>query len=126
MDALEREFGYVVGDFDTDGILNTALHLRGQQLFMDFFENPDLVHHLFDVLAKTIVRVVKYVKSRTGTSAVATNRSILAVDPEIYLHSNCSVQMVSPKTFEEFLLPYELYLAEHLKALFLLRAPFPS
>jgi hypothetical protein len=27
-----------------------------------------------------------YVKSRTGTSSVSTNRSILQVDPAIYLH----------------------------------------
>lgn len=115
MDALEDEFGYVVGDFDTDGILNTALHLRGQQLFIDFFEDPDFIHHLFTILAETYVLVANYVKSRTGTCAVATNRSILHVDPKIYLHSNCSVQMVSPATYEEFLLPYEQYLAERLQ-----------
>ncbi|MCK4449884.1 MAG: hypothetical protein KAX26_04760 [Anaerolineae bacterium] len=115
MDAMQEEFGYVVGDFDTDGILNTALHLRGQRLFLDFFENPDLVHHLFTILAKTYVLVVNYMRSRTGTCAIATNRSILHVDPRIYLHSNCSVQMISPETYQEFLLPYELYLAERLQ-----------
>jgi len=66
MDALEDDFGYVVGDFDTDGILNTALHLRGQQLFADFYQDPDLVNHLFNVLAKTYVIVASYLKSRTG------------------------------------------------------------
>jgi uroporphyrinogen-III decarboxylase len=115
MDALQEEFGYVVGDVDTDGILNTALHIRGQQLFLDFCENPDLVHHLFAIIAKTHVLVASYIRSRTGTCAVATNRSILHVDPKIYLHSNCSVQMVSPKTYREFLLAYELYLAERLQ-----------
>ncbi|MEK7751042.1 MAG: hypothetical protein AAB654_03930, partial [Acidobacteriota bacterium] len=35
MDALEKEFGYVVGDFNTGGVINTALELRGQQLFLD-------------------------------------------------------------------------------------------
>jgi hypothetical protein len=114
MDALEEKFGYVAGDFDTDGILNTALCLRGQQLFVDFIEDPDLVFHLFTILAETYVLVARYVKSRTGTWAVATNRSILSVDPGIYLHSNCSVQMISPAIYEKFLLPYELYLAERL------------
>ncbi len=115
MDALENEFGYVVGDFDTDGILNTAMHLRGQQLFVDFFEDPDLVHHLFGILAETYVLVADYVRSRTGTCAVATNRSVLNVDPKLYLHSNCSVQMTSPAMYERFLLPYERYLAERLQ-----------
>jgi uroporphyrinogen-III decarboxylase len=115
MDTLESQFGYVIGDFDTDGILSTALLLRGQQLFIDFFEDPPLVHHLFAVLSETYALVANYVKSRTGTCAVATNRSILNVDPELYLHSNCSVQMISPSAYEEFLLPYELYLAERLQ-----------
>ena len=115
MDALEDEFGYVVGDFDTDGIFNTALCLRGQQLFIDFFEDVDMVHHLFTTIAETYVIVADYMKSRTGTCAIATNRSILNVDPRIYMHSNCSVEMVSPTTYEEFLLPYELYLAERLQ-----------
>jgi len=115
MDALEDEFGYVVGDFDTDGILNTAIHLREQQLFIDFFDDPDLVHHLFTILAETYVLVANHMKSGTGTCAVATNRSILHDDPKIYLHSNCSVQMVSPAIYEEFLLPYEQYLAERLQ-----------
>jgi len=116
MDAMEEvEYGYVVGDFDTDGILNTALHLRGQQLFTDFIEDPDLIHHLFSLLAETTLAVASYLKRRTGTCAIATNRSILNVDPQIYLHSNCSVQMISPATYEKYLLPYEMHLAEHLQ-----------
>jgi len=115
MDALEDEFGYVVGDFDTDGILNTALCLRGQRLFIDFLEDSDLAHHLFGTLAETYALIADYMKSRTGTCAVATNRSILNVDPKIYLHSNCSVQMISAQTYERMLLASDLYLASKLQ-----------
>ena len=115
MDALEDEFGYVVGDFDTDGILNTALCLRGQRLFIDFLEDSDLAHHLFGTLAETYALIANYMKSRTGTCAVATNRSILNVDPKIYLHSNCSVQMISAQTYERMLLASDLYLASKLQ-----------
>jgi len=115
MDALEAEYGHVVGDFDTDGILNTALHLRGQQLFTDFYKNPDLIHHLFSLIAETTLEIASYLKNRTGTCAIATNRSILNVDPQIYLHSNCSVQMISPATYEKYLLPYEMHLAEYIQ-----------
>ena len=113
--GLEEEFGYVVGDFDTDGILTTALLVRGQQLYLDLHEDEHLVRHLFGVLARTYAGVAGLTKSRTGSCAIATNRSILNVDPAIYLHSNCSVQMVSPATYEELLLPYELFLAERLQ-----------
>jgi hypothetical protein len=115
MDALEREFGCVVGDFDVDGVLNTGLQLRGQQLFLDMLEDPEVSDHLFSVVTETQVRVAACVRSRTGTSSVSVNRGILNVDPAIYLHGNCSVQMVSPALYEKRLLPYECRLAEVLR-----------
>ncbi len=114
LDNLTDQWGYVVGDFDTDGILNTALQIRGQRLLLDFVDNPELVHHLFSVLAETYVRIASYMKARTGTCSVATNRSILHVDQQIYLQSNCSVQMISPQMYREFLLSHERYMAERL------------
>jgi hypothetical protein len=115
MDALDREFGCVLGDFDTDGILNTALQIRGQDLYTDMIENPKMAHHLFSVITETQAQVAEYVASRTGTSSVSTNRSILNVKPGIYLHSNCSVCMISPRLYREALLPHERRLAERLK-----------
>lgn len=115
MDTLEQEFGYVEGDFDIDGVINLALHLRGQQLFVDMVENPTLAHHLFDVCARTMAEVAEYVKRRTGTCAIATDRMIVHVDETIFLHSNCSVQMISPQHYQEFLLKSELYLASRLQ-----------
>ena len=114
LNALEWEYGSVAGDFDLDGILNTALHLRGQQLYLDFYDDPGLVRHLFATIAETIVHVARYVAARTGTHSVACNRSILNVDPGIFLHANCSVQMISPAIYEELLLPHERRLAEQL------------
>lgn len=111
MDALEREFGCVAGDLNTSGILNTALDLRGQQLFLDFYEDPELVDHLFGVIAETQARVASLIQSRTGTSSIAVNRSIVNVNPATYLHSNCSVQMISPPMYERYQLPHELTLA---------------
>lgn len=115
MDALEREFGTVEGDFDLDGVLNLALHLRGQQLFNDLTESPHLARRLLDICARTMVEVAQCVRPRTGSVAIATNRMITHVDASLFLHSNCSVQMISPTTFAEFLLRPELYLAQHMQ-----------
>jgi hypothetical protein len=114
MDSLEREFGSVCGDFDLDGLLNEALHLRGQQLYLDFFDEPELADHLFSVIAETVIRTARYVASRTGTNSIACNRSILNVDPRIFLHANCSVQMISPAVFRRVHLPHERRLAREL------------
>jgi hypothetical protein len=114
MDALEREYGHLVGDFDLDGVLNTGLLLRGEQIFLDLVEDFELTDHLFGVIAETMVRVARYVTSRTGTSSVSVNRSILNVNPRAYVHGNCSVQMISPASYRQALLKHELYLAEKL------------
>jgi hypothetical protein len=115
MEALEAEFGRVEGDFDLDGVFNLALTLRGQQLFLDFAEKPALARHLLEVCARALLAVAECVKPRTGTLAIATNRLITHVDPTLFLHSNCSVQMLSPETYREFLLGPELMLAERLQ-----------
>ena len=115
MDSLREKFGYVVGDFNTDGVINTALQVRGQQLFVDMLEDVELVEHLFAVVAETQARVVECMRPRTGTCSMAVNRSIRSVDPAIYVHANCSVQMISPALYEQRLLPYELLLARRLR-----------
>lgn len=115
MDALEEEFGYLEGDIPWDGVQNVALDLRGQQLFLDYYDNPELVHHLFGIIAATIHRVASYVRGRTGTSSISLNRIVASIDPRLNLHSNCSVQMISRATYEEFLLPCERWLAERLQ-----------
>ena len=115
MDALEDEFGYLEGDIPWDGVQNVALDLRGQQLFLDYYDNPELVHHLFDVITRTIHLVASHVQSRTGTSSISLNRIVASIDRRLHLHSNCSVQMISKEMFERYLLPYECWLAERLQ-----------
>ncbi len=115
MDALEAEFGYLEGDACWDGVQNIALDLRGQQLFLDYYDHPELVHHLFDVIARTTYRVADYFRRRTGTNSISNNRIVASVDPRLNLHCNCSVQMISRATYEEYLLPYECWLAERLQ-----------
>ncbi len=114
MDALEREFGFVIGDLNTGGVLDTALLLRGQNLFLDMLEAPDIAQHIFGVVAEAQAEVALFIRSRTGTNSVSTNRSILHSDPATYLHSNCSVQMISPRLYRSCLLRWEEYLAGRL------------
>ena len=114
MDVLERRFGYVTGDFNTGGLINNAIELRGNDLLMDLKEDPELADHLFAVVAETLVNVSLCVRQRTGTTSIAVNRSILSVDSSIHLTSNCSVSMISPKLYETRILPYEMRVAKEL------------
>ncbi|MCX6625630.1 MAG: hypothetical protein NTY38_32125, partial [Acidobacteria bacterium] len=114
MDRLERQYGYLSGDLNTGGVFNTGAELRGNDLFMDLVEDPELTNHLFDVVAATTIAVARYVRSRTGTTSVAVNRSIASVDRALHLVSNCSVSMMSPGLYQQRVLPFDLRLAESL------------
>jgi len=114
MDALEAEYGYLVGDINTDGLLNAAYHLYGQNLFLDFYEAPQRVQRLLELIGELIVDVALYMRQRTGSCSVAVNRMVSHVDPGLFLHANCSVQMISPDSYRQIQLPIEQRMAERI------------
>jgi len=111
MDELEAEHGYLVGDLNTDGLLNAAYHLYGQQLFLDFYQSPERVQRLLDIIGELIVDVALYVRERTGSCSISVNRMVEHVDPRMFFHANCSVQMISPRSYREMHLPAEQRMA---------------
>ncbi len=115
MEELRARFGYVVGDLNTGGLLNNAMEQRGNQFFLDMLEDAEVAEHLLGVLGETQAAVAKCVKSYTGTCGIATNVSVAACDASLYLHSNCSVQMISPALYAQRLLPHEKTLAEAMR-----------
>jgi hypothetical protein len=114
MDELEAKHGYLVGDLNTDGVLNAAYHLHGQQLFLDFYQAPERARRLLDIIGELIVDVALYVRQRTGSCSISVNRMVEHVDPGLFLHANCSVQMISPSSYREMHLPVELRMAERI------------
>jgi uroporphyrinogen-III decarboxylase len=115
MDALEDEYGYLVGDLNTDGVLNAAYHLYGQQLFLDFYQAPERVRRLLDLIGDLIVDVALYVRQRTGSCSISVNRMAEHMDPGLFLHANCSVQMISPESYRQLHLPVEQRMAERIQ-----------
>lgn len=115
MDALEAKWGYLVGDMNTDGLLNAAYHLYGQQLFIDFYTAPERVRRLLAIIGELIVDVALYLRERTGACSIAVNRMVERVDPALFFHANCSVQMISPKSYREFHLEVEQKMAARIQ-----------
>ncbi|MBN2469159.1 MAG: hypothetical protein JXN59_00435 [Anaerolineae bacterium] len=115
IDALTAEYGYVVGDLNTDGLLNAAFHLYGQQLFMDCALNPDRVRRLLGMIGDLIVDVALAIRERTGSCSISVNRMVERVDPALFLHANCSVPMISPETYRALHLPVEQRMAERIQ-----------
>lgn len=115
MGVLEAEYRSVVGDVNTDGLLNAAYHLYGQQLFLDFHQAPERVRRLLELIGELIVDVALYVRERTGSCSISVNRMVERVDPGLFLHANCSVQMISPAGYREVHLPVEQGMAERIQ-----------
>ncbi|MCO6450826.1 MAG: hypothetical protein J5I90_08560 [Caldilineales bacterium] len=115
MDALEAEWGYVVGDMNTDGLLNAAYHLYGQQLYIDFYRAPERMKRLLDMLGELIVDVALYLRQRTGSCSISVNRMVERVDPAMFFHANCSVQMISPQSYRSMHLAVEKEMAARIQ-----------
>jgi hypothetical protein len=114
-DQQEAEHGNLIGDLNTDGLLNAAYHLYGQNLFADFLDAPERARRLLEVVGELIADVALYVRGRTGSCSIAVNRMVERVDRRLFLHANCSVQMISPRSYRALHLPVEQRMAARLQ-----------
>jgi uroporphyrinogen-III decarboxylase len=109
--ALKQKYGRVVGDLNTTGVQNLALKLRGDELYMDMYEDPEFCHRLLRFCTQCMIALWKLVYPLTGSGAMDVTPMC---DPRIYCVANCTVEQISGDTYEEFGLPYDNMLAEEL------------
>lgn len=106
-DTLKEKYGYIAGDVNWAGVLNIAMDLRGESIFIDMFDNPDAVRRYFGTIAAVIERFVKGMESETGTSSISVNRIVRHFRDPVFLHSECSATMISEEQYEDFILPLD-------------------
>jgi uroporphyrinogen-III decarboxylase len=109
IDYLKSKYGRVVGDINTTGVQNLALKLRGDELYIDYFEDSEFSHRLLKFCTECMIDLWRLVYPITGTGAVDVTPM---ADPSIYCVPNCTVEQISGDTYEEFGLPYDNMLAE--------------
>jgi uroporphyrinogen-III decarboxylase len=80
------------------GILNEAFLIEGDKILTDFYEDPDEAKRILDFSYGILERTVKYNVSIGYQGLVR----IL----------NCTVKLISPDMYEEWLLPYDLKIYE--------------
>ncbi len=73
LETIEAEWGKIHGYLNWQGILNNAFSLRGQQVFIDMRDNPDLVHHFFSVICDVMIRLATRVQERQRSSGFYVN-----------------------------------------------------
>jgi len=98
IDAMDRESGRVEGYLNWQGVLNNAYRLRGQAILSDLFIQPDLAHHLFDVVTETMILGAKTIYARQQETGFEVRHFVV---------SNCLVNMVSPDHYRDHLMPYD-------------------
>jgi hypothetical protein len=105
--ALKARFGQVRGDVNWGGVLNLALDLHGQGIFLDLGDRPDEVRAYFGCIAEVIERFTAVVAAETGTTSISVNRTVRHLQPAVFLHSECALTMISAAHYEDFLLPID-------------------
>jgi len=112
IDEMGAEFGYVESAVNLMGVQNIAMDLRGQDLFFDYYDEPELAHHLLKTAADLSLDVGKRLAAKSRVLSGGVTSIVKQVRPEVYLTSNCSVTMISNDQYCEYLLGYDTMLAE--------------
>jgi len=107
MARMGERHGYLTGDVNWSGVLNIALDLRGERLFMDRYDRPDAVDAFFWAIAEVIARFVQTIQKETGSSSISVNRTVRHIQQPVFLHSECSHTMISVKDYEATLMPID-------------------
>lgn len=105
---LQKEYGKVQSAINLQGILNLALDLRGESIFIDMYQNEQAAENLFNECYSLSVAVGKRLSevSYTLSGGVTAITNLLGY-PGLYVHSNCSVEMISLDNYMDFLLKYD-------------------
>ncbi len=115
IEALKSRFGYVAGDINWGGLLNTALDLRGQEFLMDLIDAPDEAARFVADIAAVIERFLRQMARATGTTSISVNRTVRHISQAVYLHSQCSNVMISTELYERFFLPLDVEWSRRLR-----------
>lgn len=107
-DQLKTRHGCVLGDINWGGVLNIAMDLRGQEVFLDMVDDADKTRTQFRKLAEVLERFASGIQSETGTSSISVNRNVRHFQNPVFLHSECSHTMISVQNYEEFLMPIDV------------------
>ncbi len=99
IEYLKGKYGRVVGDINVTGVQNLALKLRGEELYIDYFEEPEFCHRLLRFCAECIIDLWRLVYPLTGTGAMDVTPMC---DPKIFCVPNCTVEQISGETYQEF------------------------
>lgn len=112
IDYFLDQFGYVESYINLQGIQNISMDLMGQEAMTVFYTAPEEAVHLLQEITNLSISVGKHLKMLTDDISGGVTAIVRKVSPDVYLTSNCSVEMISNEMYEKFLLPCDRRMAE--------------
>ncbi|MEE8590851.1 MAG: uroporphyrinogen decarboxylase family protein [Spirochaetia bacterium] len=103
MDIIEKRWGTIHGYLNWQGVLNNAFNLRGQEIFLDMFDKPELVRQFFTVITEVMIGLARKIQERQRLSGFAVDQ---------FSVSNCVMNMISPEAYAGFVRPFDTQIAE--------------
>ena len=98
MEWIEWKAGLVPGYLNYQGVLNIALKVRGNEIFMDMYDDPEWAKRFLRHIGESMALTAELVQSRQEDSGFRS---------AVFTVSNCVMNMVSPEQYEAFLLPVD-------------------
>ncbi len=121
---VKAKYGKVQVGINWQSVLNIALKVRGEQLFIDFYDNPKIAHHILNVSSQTILKAIRFLEKRYERPEPDKTRQIVSYGGPLnkycnnsnkngcYMTANCTEAMISNSIYINYILPYDNYLAE--------------
>ena len=107
-ESLKQTYGHLTGDVNFGGVLNIALDLFGQNLFMGMMLQPDDVKVAFNNIASVIDHFTGSVFAETGSSSISVTRLVRHLAKPVFLHLDCSHTMISTEDYDALLKEYDV------------------
>jgi uroporphyrinogen-III decarboxylase len=103
VDWLNARYGrHELPWWNTRGVLNDAVLIRGSDFFADVYADPQLARHLLDWTHGMLTLIIR-------RNHAVGHRNLVCI-------TNCTVMMVSPRMYERWLLPYDHQVCEQVLA----------
>jgi len=114
-----RHFRAIMGEavaiycMDTQGPLDLAHLLLGDDLFLDMYDDPAFVHHALELCVELTLRTTRWMKEVSGEPAetIYHGNQIYAENMGVRVCEDTTV-LISPESIEEFAMPYTRRVAQ--------------
>jgi hypothetical protein len=103
MEIIAAEGGVIHGYLVWHSVINNAFNIIGPDIFLALGDEPEIVHRFFVRICDVMIYLAQRVQARQRQSGFAINQMDI---------SNCVMNLISPRTYRNYFLPYDTRCAE--------------